>query len=102
MNFKIIVKLSWCQSGATRGEGFGKLPIQVLLTQDYPRGKMRFSMLGLSLNIICASEQYVEVTAWDRGTFDRCVLARLPRTQIVSGYCMHMRIEAIFKMVPIA
>ena len=27
MNFKIIVKLSWCQSGATRREGFGKLHI---------------------------------------------------------------------------
>ena len=58
---------------------------------------MRFSMLGLSLNIICASAQYVEGTAWARGTFDRCVLARLPRAQIVSGYCIHMRIKAIFQ-----
>ena len=58
---------------------------------------MRFSMLGLSLNIICASAQYVEGTAWARGSFDRCVLARLPRAQIVSGYCIHMRIEAIFQ-----
>ena len=54
-------------------------------------------MLGLSLNIICASAQYMEGTAWARGTFDRCVLARLPRAQIVSRYCMHMRIEAIFQ-----
>ena len=27
MNFKIIVKLSWCQSGATRREGFAKLGV---------------------------------------------------------------------------
>ena len=54
-------------------------------------------MLGFSVNIICASAQYVEGTAWARGTFDRCVLARLPRAQIVSGYCIHMRIEAIFQ-----
>ena len=54
-------------------------------------------MLGLSLNIICASAQYLEGTAWARGTFDRCVLARVPRVQIVSGYCIHMRIKAIFQ-----
>ena len=60
-------------------------------------------MLGISHNISCAPEQ-VEGTAWARGTFDRCVLARLPRAHIVSGYCIHMRIEAIFhfKMIPIA
>ena len=60
---------------------------------------MRFSMLGLSLslNIICASPQYVEETAWARDTFEHCVQARLPRAQIVSGYCIHMRIEAIFQ-----
>ena len=52
---------------------------------------------SLSLNIICASAQYVGGTAWAGGTSDRCVLARLPRAQIVSGYCIHMRIEAIFK-----
>ena len=71
----------------------------MLLTQGFPREKMRFSMLGLSLslNIICASAQYVEETAWDGGTFDRCVLALLPRAKIVSGYCIHMRIEAIFQ-----
>ena len=69
----------------------------VLLTQGDPREKMRFSMLGLSLNIICVSAQYIEVTAWARGTFDRCVLARLPRAQIISGYCIHMRIKAIFQ-----
>ena len=34
---------------------------------------------------------------WARDTFNRCVLARLSRAQIVSGYCMHMRIEAIFQ-----
>ena len=50
---------------------------------------------SLPVNIICASPQYVEGTAWARVTFDRCVLARLPRAQIVSGYCIHMRIEAI-------
>ena len=55
---------------------------------------MRFSVLGSSHNIICASAQYVEGTAWARGTFVRCVVARLPRAQIVSG---HMRIEAIFQ-----
>ena len=50
---------------------------------------------SLFLNMICASAQYVEGTAWARG--DRCVLARLPRAQIVSRYCIHMRIEAIFQ-----
>ena len=39
----------------------------------------------------------MEETAWARGTFDRCVLARPPRAQIVSGYYIHMRIEAIFQ-----
>ena len=39
----------------------------------------------------------MEGTAWARGTFDRCVLARLPRAQIASGYRMHMRIETIFQ-----
>ena len=39
----------------------------------------------------------MEETAWARSTLDRCVLARLPRAQIVSGYCIHMRIEAIFQ-----
>ena len=60
---------------------------------------MRFSILGISHNISCASARYVEGTARARGTFDRCVLARLPRAQIVSG---HIRIEAIFhfKMAP--
>ena len=73
MNFKS--SLSWCQSGGTRGEGFGKFHIYVLLTQSCPRAKMRLSMLGISHNIICASAQYVEGTARARGTFDRCVLA---------------------------
>ena len=58
---------------------------------------MLFSKLGLSLNIICSSAQYVEGTAWALGTFDRCVLARLLRAQIVSGYCLHMRIKGIFQ-----
>ena len=49
MNFKIIVKLSWCQSGATRGEGFGKFHIYVLLTQGYPREKMCFSMSDINI-----------------------------------------------------
>ena len=53
--------------------------------------------LSLSLNKICASAQYVEGTVWARGTFDRCVLAQLPRAQIVRRYCIHMRIEAIFQ-----
>ena len=39
----------------------------------------------------------MEGTAWARGTFDRCALSRLPRAQIVSGYCIHMRIEAILQ-----
>ena len=56
---------------------------------------------SLSLNILCSSAQYVEGTGWDRGTFYRCVLARLPRAQIVGGYCIHVRVEAIFKMVPV-
>ena len=53
--------------------------------------------LSLSINIICALAQYVEGTAWARGTFDHCVLAWLPRAHIISGYCIHMRIEAIFQ-----
>ena len=48
--------------------------------------------LSLDLNIICVSAQYVEGNAWARSTFDCCVLARAPRTQIVNGYCIHMRI----------
>ena len=39
----------------------------------------------------------MEGTAWARGTFDRCVLARIPRAQIVNGYCLYMRIEGIFQ-----
>ena len=54
-------------------------------------------MLGLTFNIICVSAQFVEGTAWSRGTFHRCVLAQLPTAQIVSGYCIHMRVEAIFQ-----
>ena len=48
--FQIVVKLSACQIFGIRGEGFGKLHIKVLLTQGYPGEKMRFSMLGFSVN----------------------------------------------------
>ena len=54
--FQIVVKLSACQISGIRGEGFGKLHIEVLLTQGYPGEKMRFSMLGFSsVNMFCAS-----------------------------------------------
>ena len=39
----------------------------------------------------------MEGTAWARGSFERWLRARLPRAQIVSGYCIHMRIETIFQ-----
>ena len=48
--FQIVIKLSACQICGIRGEGFGKLHIKVLLTQGYPGEKMRFSMLGFSVN----------------------------------------------------
>ena len=48
--FQIVVNLSACQISSIRGEGFGKLHIKVLLTQGYPGEKMRFSMLGFSVN----------------------------------------------------
>ena len=47
--FQIVAKLSACQISGTRGEGFEKLHIKVLLTQGYPGEKMRLSMLGLSI-----------------------------------------------------
>ena len=53
--FQIVAKLSACQISGIRGEGFGKLHIKVLLTEGYPGEKMRFSMLGFSVNMFCAS-----------------------------------------------
>lgn len=37
--FQIVAKLSACQISGIRGEGFGKLHIEVLLTQGYPGEK---------------------------------------------------------------
>ena len=56
--FQIVVNLSVCQTSGIRGEGFGKLHIKVLLTQGYPGEKMRFSMLGFSVNcyVLCISK----------------------------------------------
>ena len=55
MDIHIVAKLSACQISGIRGEGFGKLHIKVLLTQGYPGEKMRFNMLGFSVNMLCAS-----------------------------------------------
>ena len=49
--FQIVAKLSACQISGTRGEGLGKSLMRVLFTQGYPREKMPFSMLGLSVYI---------------------------------------------------
>ena len=47
--FQIVAKLSVCQISGTWGEGLGKLLMRVLFTQGYPREKMPFDMLGLSV-----------------------------------------------------
>ena len=47
--FQIIAKLLECQISGTWGEGLGKLLMRVVFTQGYPRGKMPFDMLGLSV-----------------------------------------------------
>ena len=47
--FQIVTKLSACQISGTWGEGLGKLLMRVLFTQGYPREKMPFNMLGLSV-----------------------------------------------------
>ena len=49
--FQIVAKLSACQISGTRGEGLGKSLMRVLFTQGYPREKMPFTMLGLSVYI---------------------------------------------------
>ena len=46
---RLGAKLSACQISDTRGEGLGKLLMRVVFTQGYPRGKMPFDMLGLSV-----------------------------------------------------
>ena len=51
MDIQIVAKLSACQISGFRGEGFGKFHIKVLLTQGYPGEKMRFNMLGFSVNM---------------------------------------------------
>ena len=48
-DFQIVAKLSACQISGTRGEGLGKSLMRVLFTQGYPREKMPFTMLGLSV-----------------------------------------------------
>ena len=64
--FQIVAKLSACQISGIRGEGFGKLQIKVLLTQGYPGEKMRFSMLGFSVNMLCASVNQLIQNLWTR------------------------------------
>ena len=49
--FQIVIKLSACQISGIRREGFGKLGIEVLLTQGCPGEKMRFSMTASRLKI---------------------------------------------------
>ena len=47
--FHIFAKLSACRISGTRGEGLGKSLMRVMFTQGYPREKMPFTMLGLSV-----------------------------------------------------
>ena len=54
--FQIVAKLSACQISGTRGKGLGKSLMRVLFTQGYPREKMPFTMLGLSLYFFFISE----------------------------------------------
>ena len=54
--FQIVAKLSACQISGTWGEGLEKLLISVLFTQGYPREKMPFTMLGLSVYFFFISE----------------------------------------------
>ena len=54
--FQIVAKLSACQISGTRGEGLGKSLMRVLFTQGYPREKMPFTMLGLSVYFFFISE----------------------------------------------
>ena len=55
-DFQIVAKLSACQISGTRGEGLGKSLMRVLFTQGYPREKMPFTMLGLSVYFFFISE----------------------------------------------
>ena len=48
---QIVIKLSACQISGIRREGFGKLGIEVLLTQGCPGEKMRCSMTASRLKI---------------------------------------------------
>ena len=47
--FQIVAKLSACRISGTRGVGLGKSLMRVMFTQGYPREKMPFTMLGLSV-----------------------------------------------------
>ena len=57
--FQIVAKLSACQISGTWGEGLEKLLIRVLFTQGYPREKMPFTMLGLSVYFFLSANQLI-------------------------------------------
>ena len=57
--FQIVAKLSACQISGTRGEGLGKSLMRVLFTQGYPREKMPFTMLGLSVYFFLSANQLI-------------------------------------------
>ena len=58
-DFQIVAKLSACQISGTRGEGLGKSLMRVLFTQGYPREKMPFTMLGLSVYFFLSANQLI-------------------------------------------
>ena len=59
--FQIVAKLSACQISGTWGEGLGKLLIRVLFTQGYPREKMPFTILGLSIFFSSANQLIINL-----------------------------------------
>ena len=59
--FQIVAKLSACQISGTWGEGLGKLLIRALFTQGYPREKMPFTILGLSIFFSSANQLIINL-----------------------------------------
>jgi len=65
--FEIVAKLSACQISGIRGGEFGKLYIKVvLLAQGYLGEKIRFSILGFSVKMFCASANPLIKNLWTR------------------------------------
>ena len=64
--FQIVTKLLACQISGTKGAGFGKLHIKVLLTQGYnPGEKICLGMLGLSICFMHQRTSWLKICEHD-------------------------------------